>query len=604
MSKNKSAYSVFIIAPVFIVISLAVIIVLRIIFPDFPSYLRILRIFSVPWRITRGLIDFIILFPALAFSGMVIPFGLQNPPPDKFSGFSSKFLEIIKGHILFAIIASAVYGLLSLLALPLLMNYQGSVTYESQLYEASRKAARESVNIDDWHEAARYIAICENIWPNSDELESLRDTVRLGLDDLEMAGAAETRRENGDDPWDTLGVPGQWAPVDASQAYSMAQQAFREEKYYNAHWLATLAARLSRDGSAEKAAIELFAAQAWNKIDSLEPNSREIQTFALFQRKQDGYNAMVSGDWIRAYYIFQDLIPLTPNDTELQNFFAMTKEGVEKTAFFLDEMNMDIGELQTGAVFSLPVTKNNASASGRMILRMDALSTFPDYSYGTKIEILSFNSSGAIAYRLQAPYGKIIPLNLNADDGTAGTRGRTTRQSVLLMNALDRNDKHAGLIPESTGPEKPAGSQLILDVTYDDFLVLSQVRRGLEGLSVQDLFEGIQRLGAYGYIPEVFEAEILNRFAEPIIFLPMAILVIILGWRFRAIKRPRYMIIPMTAVLPVVFAGVTAFYRSVTNTVGISLVLSMGFTAALLTFFGISFVFFVIVLIVLAGQHA
>ncbi len=597
MSKKEGSYSVFIISSVFILVSMVLVVLYKVVFPGEKAPLSL---FSASWGLTRGFIDFILLFPALAFSGLVLPFGLQKSPGDQFSGFSSKFLEIIRGHILFAIIAAVIYGLLSLVALPLLMDSRSNMKYEGKLFVDSQDAAQKAIDGKDWNKAARYMAICENIWPNSPRTEFLRDRISLGLNEMEMAELAETRRESAADPWAELGIPPEYAPLDAARALAMAEKAFNEERYYDAHWLATLAGRLTREGSAEKKSIEIFAARAWNKIASLEPSSREMQEFSRFHRKQDGYNAMVSGDWIRAYYIFQDLMKETPNDQELQIFFAMTKEGVEKIAFFQDEMNTDIGELQIGAIFSLPALKTGAPPPGRIVIRMNTLSTFSDFSYTTGIEIIAFNSSGNLAYRMEAPYGKIIPLNIDIDDGAAG---RSIRQSVLLMNVLDRNDKNSEWKPVWSGPERTNNTQIIMDVSYDDFLLLSNARRGLDGLSVQNLFQGISRLGSYGYIPEIFEAEILDRFAEPIVFLPMAILAIIIGWRFRAIKRTRYMIIPMIGILPVVFNGVVAFYRSVAHTIGVSLILNMSFMAAMTAFFAINFIFFILVLIILAGQH-
>jgi hypothetical protein len=602
---KKGSYSVFIISSVFLAISLVLVITFRIIFPGDPAPLPL---FSISWRLTRGFIDFILLFPALAFSALVLPFGLQESPGDQFSRFSSRFLEIIKGHIILAIILTVVYGIFALLVFPLLVNAQDSMQYEGELYRNSRENAREAANENDWNSAARYFSVCEQIWPNNPELasENLRERITIGLTEQEMEDAAETRDESIRDPWLTLGIPLESVPVNAEEALSMAEKAFSAEQFYDAHWLATVAARLTREGSAERKNIELFAADAWNKIESMEPSSAEMRTYALFHQKLDGYNAMTSGDWIRAYYIFQDLLAKTPDDRELQDFFAMTKTGIEKTAFFQDEINTDSGELQNEAIFSLPVTGQFSSSIeiGRMILRMNTLSTFPDFSYATGIEVIALDSNGNLAYRMEAPYGKVIPLDINDEEKSGDEHG--IHQSVLLMNVLDRNDETIRWQPHwsiSETNDISESSQMILNVSYDDFLLLSDAKKGLRTLSVKNLFLGIDRLGAYGYIPEIFEAEILNRFIEPMSFLPAAIFIIIIGWRFRAIKRPRYIMFPMIAVLPVVFNGVTAFYRNIAHTFGTSLILSMNFTGALLVFFAVNFVIFILVLIILAGQH-
>jgi hypothetical protein len=83
----------------------------------------------------------------------------------------------------------------------------------------------------------------------------------------------------------------------------------------------------------------------------------------------------------------------------------------------------------------------------------------------------------------------------------------------------------------------------------------------------------------------------------------MMILSIIIGWRFRAKKRPRYLFIPMLPILPLVFNGLTLLYRNLLNTLGIWAVVSLGFSLALTVFIiGIA-VFFILSLIFLAAQR-
>jgi hypothetical protein len=102
---------------------------------------------------------------------------------------------------------------------------------------------------------------------------------------------------------------------------------------------------------------------------------------------------------------------------------------------------------------------------------------------------------------------------------------------------------------------------------------------------------------------QIFHAEILNRLGTVLFFLPMAVIAIVLGWRYRIRKKPRYIFILMLPVLPVVFHGFIFLYRSVLNTLGIWLVLSIGFAAALVAYIFTMAVIMLISLIVLAAQH-
>jgi hypothetical protein len=376
----------------------------------------------------------------------------------------------------------------------------------------------------------------------------------------------------------------------------LAETAFAEERYYDAHWLATLADRLARRGSVESAAAARMASRAWNSIASLEPSAREVHAYSLYHLKRDGYEAMVSQDWIRGYYIFQDLKELTPQDPDVINYLSICENGAARIAFFTDEMDMGIGELLTGAVFSIPLTGLPAGeVSGRrVVVRIESLSTFDDFSYAVGLEIAAFNENGRPLYRAEAPYAKIIPMMV-----------RDRSRVVFLLRALDRNDSSIWYEPvwSGTPPADLGDAQIALDITYENFLLLSKARRRVDSLFMSDLFAMGNNFEAYGYIPQVFQHEILRRIIEPLMLLPLGVAAIIIGWRFRAKKRPKFLGVPMLVILPLVFNWIVHVIRSLTNTLGLWLLLSLGFTIAVAAFvIGILFLF-IIALIVLAAQY-
>jgi hypothetical protein len=174
---------------------------------------------------------------------------------------------------------------------------------------------------------------------------------------------------------------------------------------------------------------------------------------------------------------------------------------------------------------------------------------------------------------------------------------------VILTRALDRHDRDHRWEPVwAAGAAPSADAQLLLDISYEDFLLLSGIRGGLNNLQMGDLFAA-RNLGTGGYVPEVFEAELINRLADPLFFLSLTILVITIGWRYRAKKRPRYFFIPMLFLLPVVFNGLVYLYRNILNTLGVWAVISLGFSVTLIVFSAGLAVLFILSLIILAAQH-
>ncbi|MDR1587414.1 MAG: hypothetical protein LBS57_08170 [Treponema sp.] len=590
----------------------------------FPGEAAPLPCFSRNWRLVRGALDVLTLFPALALSALVVPFGLVPEYEELYTSFSPKFFQRLVAPIVTSICAAAIYGLIFFLVLPMFHDMEENMRHKGELYRQAKEQAQLHRAEGEWLETAQFVGICESVWPESPELASLKTEAAIQLAERRFEEEAEDAAARarlasgniklpGDEPGAALsGLPGARQPVDAAEALVMGEAALRNERYWDAHWLATLGGRIARQGSPEAAEAARLSGMAWNKIESLEPNRREERLYSLFNLKQSGYQAMVSDDWIRAFYIFQELIEQSPDDPDVAKFLTVSEKGTKELAFFIDEMEVSLGDALTGAVFSLPARytppdpqgevslRQRNGAPGRTALRIASLSAFPDYAYGLDLEFLSFDNEARPLARLDAPYVKLMPVTL---DGRA--------QVKVLMRALDRHDKdrrwegewqlEAGI--PNIYRSGLGDTQIILDISYEHFLLLSRIRRGLASLQLGELFSASRLLGQAGYISQVFQAEILNRLGAALFFLPMTILSIIIGWCFRVKRRPRYLFIPMLPVLPLVFTGLTSLYRTALNTLGITLIISIGFSAAFAVFIAAMAASFILSLIFLAAQH-
>jgi hypothetical protein len=548
--------------------------------------------FAHSWKLVQGASTILSLLPALVMSALVFPFGLYQEEESELTRFSPRFLQRVKGPIVAAICASLVHGLLFFIVQPMAQNFKAELKSQGLFFQMARNRARERAARGEWSQAVVSIGLCERIWPENPEIEELRREANIQLAEME----SRRRMEIGEflaerDYWDTVpsGIPNQRKPVNAAEALSMAETALEEERFYDAHWLATLAGRLAGPGSPELREAPRMAALAWNGMASLAPNARDRELYSLYRLKQSGYEAMLSGDWIRAYYTFLELRKLSPGDPDVMNFLVQSEEEARKTAFFIDEIDIRVGEILPGTVFSLPV--NSPQGTGRGVMRFTALSVFADYAYGFGAEFISFDNENRVLSHFTAPCVKILPITLNSQ-----------RKTLMLMRVLDRYNKDSSWEPVWTVPAA-GDSQVILEVDYDTFHLLAQAKRGLDDLSLGQIFNFAKGLETYGYIPQVFQSEIIYRLSEPLFLLPMAILAIIAGWRFRALKRPRYTIVPMLFVLPLVFNGAVYFYRYILNILGIWTVLSLGFSAALLIYTICAGLLFILSLIVLASQR-
>jgi hypothetical protein len=582
--KLRSPHIIFII---YIVISGLLIMIFRFILPgsDVP-----LRLYSMEWRLIKGVLELCDLFPALALSALVIPFGIYSHEAS-FHSFSDMFFKRLVNSVLIAICAAVVYGIIFFLVFPMAKDREENIRYAGELYDLAKIHMQSSVKNGEWYEANQFFGICDRIWYNSPELTDLRTEIEINLERIKseeleekyLARAALTKDiRNGEQ---FVPAEGQ-QPLNATQVIAKGYEAFNEEKYFDAHWLATLGRRMAERGSPEEASAARLASEAWNMISSLAPNSREAHFYELYNLKLSGYQAMNAGEWISAYYIFQELLTYTPDDFDAVNFLAVSENGVKESAFFTDEMEIALGNILTGAVFSLP------GKGGRAALRFSSLTTSNDVSYGMDFEYMAFDLNSRPLVSVRSRYAKILPVILDEKP-----------QVLILMHALDRLNKDNFYDGEWLIGDKVIGG-IFLDISYEDLMLLSYVRRGLPNLQIDELYLAANKFDNAGYVYQIFQAEIVNRLSSILFFLPMAIFVIALGWRYRIMSKSRYIFVIMLPVLPVVFHVFVLLYRSVFNTAGIWLILSIGFVPALVVYIVIIALALFASLITLAAQHS
>jgi hypothetical protein len=567
------------------------ILVFRLIFPgeDPP-----LPIFIRDWRLIRGMLDIIALFPALAFSALVLPYGIASAENYR-RGFSEHLFQRMVPSIVTAIVATGLYALLFFLALPLAQNYEANLRYQGEIYHLAKERAQIHKDAREWSEASQFLGLCESIWENSPEIAALRGDINTYLEGSlfeRQHWAPEETSPRGPNSASVSAIPGQGQPLSASDAIAQGETALNEGRMFDAHWLATVAGRLAREGSPEVTAAARLAARAWNQIESQQPTRAQREAFELYRLKRDGYTAMREGEWIRAYYIFQELLTKTPKDPDAENYFKLSEKGTKEVAFFFDEMEISLGETLTGIIFSLP----HNTARERSVMRVESFSTHPDFAYGTGLEFMAFDAQSRLQLSLKAPYAKILPITLDGQP-----------QVLIMMRSLDRHDRNKRWEPTWESPNsttyRPETAQIVLNISYETFLMLSEMRQRLPSLDINALFAASDIAGGTGYIPEVFQAEILNRLGSCLFFLPMAVIVLIIGWNYRAKRQSRFFFALSIPVLPLIFNGLTYLYRTILNAAGISLLVNYGFSTALTAFIVILSLSFVLSLIALAAQH-
>jgi hypothetical protein len=589
---------------IYLFLSFAVIMLFRMIMPGGSPPIEP---FAFNWRLLRGVLTIADCFPALILSAFIVPFGYRIKEEEDMV-FVPDNIASLTSSVIRAIVAGCVYGLLLFFIVPLATDAAETMQSQSALYRQSRAAIRTllvrggvlapgALTDTELSHARQFLAVCDYIWPEGTELTSEREELYAETEQRKVHTVRDNTIDNTvmEENPSSRSFIGQRQPVNATEALRFAAVAMEEKRYYDAHWLAGLAGRLSPQGSIEQNAAARLASQAWATLGLFEPSADDIRAHDNYRTKREGYEAMIAQDWIRAYYIFLELRLLTPDDPDLVKFIAKCEDGLESIAFFTDEVAMTSPLLKTDAVFSIP----RVESGGRTVIRTGSLSVFSDTAYALNIEILGFDALRRPIYTITAPYAKIVPVTI---------AGRA--RSVIYMRALDRNNKELRWEPVWEGQREqrmPQGesAELVIDIAYEDIIAACKSEIGDTNYRFTSLHTAGTRLPDYGFVPEVFSVLEVRSIAEPLMLLPLSIFAIIAGWRYRVrTRRARYVLVPMLIVLPVVLNTLVHLYRHLSNALAIWLVLTLSLPAAIASSVGIAAVLFVISIIALAYQKA
>ena len=156
----------------------------------FPGVEPPLPVFSKDWRLVQGAVSLLTLFPALAFSALVIPFGLASYE-DYHTSFSPLFFQRLIAPLVTAIGSAAVYALIFFLILPLVRDSEENMSFRGELYRLAKERAQVHGGAGEWLEVAQFIGICDGVWPNSPELAALRAETDIHLEEIRFAAEQE-----------------------------------------------------------------------------------------------------------------------------------------------------------------------------------------------------------------------------------------------------------------------------------------------------------------------------------------------------------------------------------------------------------------------------
>jgi MFS family permease len=526
---------------------------------------QLVDVFLNRYLFTRGLVLFIDAMIPLTISVAAISYSVSFRQVHGQKRETRPFFKLISANLTLFIVLAVLYTVLLLGVQPLAWQRLNQMAAQSQQADLFLKWAEELTLQGDFRQANRYLDLYLLI--DGENKEVLEQKEEVNLKALRQMADEEAVEQ----------ISTQERPAEGYKAHELLAQAevyFAEEDYFSAHYYATQAFRI--DSSRVEA--QRLASRAWEKIASLDLSNEEKEQQELFRRKQHAYRALLEGAYIRAYTEFNQLYREYPNDSEVRKYYQESRDKVAGVTYFKDEVQ----EIEPRPGYDDLLFLNSAPDEPREIVYIQKAVVFEEETIFQNIEIIRFHER--LVSHLRAPYGK-------------------AQGDMAVLTGIDRDAPQRQLLPVYLSG-KPGAETPLYPLPQLSTLVNLRAWDKASSLGTDALWRLRRNIGRYGYIEEHSTMTLINRLMLPFCFLTLSLFAVSLGWSFRTrtLRRPPLISFLFIPFFPFMASVISDLYLAVQRVIVGFVLVSVGFSAALVVMIAVQAMLFVLALVWLAGQ--
>lgn len=485
--------------------------------------------FRFGYGVVRGLSLLIAYLIPLQAGGLSISYSLFNRPEA-----GSSFSDLLSRTFFLIIILTAGYTFLSLTIQPLLARHmairESQTLYTREILQEARAAEEEGRLREALVYYDLYLAMNSRREDVRKQRELVQESVLMLASSTDMSSPAEQSSMERQNPQTVSSGPG------VRELLVKAGEFFEEEDYFSAHYYASLASEIEKNNRS----AQILKEETWKKLNGFEPDNSSKEAASLFESKLRGYRALQAGEFLSAYYLFEELRRKFPRDSEIAEFGDAAERALETVAFFKDEVQN---------LLVLPGSDNilymTAGDDTWEIVSIDRMVETAKGTYFLGVEVLGFDGTGDILYHYRAPFGKLL-------------------EGVISVNSRDRNDRQASYLPEyRVGRPEESVPVIPLRIKHSQLSLFTLKGASGPARGLFELWTGRELLEQAGYDPNAAGMEILVRLTDPFLFLILSLAAVAFGWvhRARYTDRVPFLLYLLAAALPLVLVPITDFIR-------------------------------------------
>ena len=324
-----------------------------------------------------------------------------------------------------------------------------------------------------------------------------------------------------------------------------SRDALEKKDWFNAHYYAHLAVSACSGTDTNLHEAMTLANTAWNNIQRPQAFEDAAEK-EYFETKRQGYTAYTSGDYLKAYYIFQRLLHFenVKPTADVERFFNLSREEVENQYFFFDETDYmkEIADFHNVYFSVMNSDKSKTVFYARNVMPMKKDGGLVSYMEG--FYAVNFSSTGEFNYSFDVPFAKVVAQN-TADFSSEALSAMGISKSwknvpLIILQSVDRHTE--GLVSRPKFVYRDNFSKLssenvmIVPIDFEGLSSLAELSGASKNMDIFSLLTFISKAKSFGFSEEIYMVQLVSRVMYPLFILIVLVFCAVIGWNYRLEK--------------------------------------------------------------------
>lgn len=497
------------------------------------------------YKILTGLELFVKYLPVFIIASFILTFSVHFGQHCEGSiiRFSQAMVERFKKIMIFSLMLTFIITMSNEVFGTLINRKKQSIIESQKILNEYLKVGNNLFNNGFYERAKRYGNVALTLQPNSKEAVDLIDRAEVEIQRNENSNLRFKIYESVEEAEKVDKVV--INPEQINEVYSYylkAKDAYDKKEWFNAHFFAETGISLATSKDPNLEDLKKISNSAWNNLSeyhNLEKNEEQ----QIFDKKYEGYLALVQKDDLKAYYLFKQLYMSSrqmQSDPDVKFYLEIAENRVNEKSFFIDEtFELESFENANDIYFACNYkdgTKDLVYFKGMTCVE----ETGNSVQYLRDLTIITIDNEGNFYRKMNVPYAKVLPVSVKNIPPSVkqlmGIEDDVESIPYLMLKSIERERENSEVFPVYTYSDGSVGNKpeyLLLSMPYEHFLMLENFKNNVTSIPLPQLLKLAKISEQYGFLEEMFTQSCLDRLFYPIWILILFLLISTFAWNNR-----------------------------------------------------------------------